>query len=145
MLINTKYHEQLEVYEQEVLHFQDGIPGFLQEKEFVLLSLAEEIQVLQSITTRDIAFVVINPFIAYKEYDFTLDDKTIEQLKIDKAENVQVYTIMHVKDPFHKSTVNLAAPVVVNVVNRKGKQVILQKTNYSIRTQLPELALGQKG
>ncbi|PLT31070.1 flagellar assembly protein FliW [Peribacillus deserti] len=145
MLIQTKYHDQVEIKEQAILQFQDGIPGFLDEKEFVLLSLAEELHVLQSIKTKEVAFIIINPFISFKDYDLTLDENTIEQLKIEKSEQVQVFTIMSVKHPFNKSTINLAAPVVINVTHKKGKQVILQKTDYSIRTPLPELVLGKKG
>ncbi|WP_409290521.1 flagellar assembly protein FliW [Peribacillus sp. SCS-37] len=145
MIIQTKYHDKLDVAEQEVLAFQEGIPGFNEEKEFIILPLSEEIQVLQSVKTRDVAFVLVIPFLTEPSYEFTLDDAAIEQLQIEKPEDAEVYSIMSVKEPFQSSTINLAAPVVVNRTKRLGKQVILNDSAYSIRTPLQKSASGQKG
>ncbi|WP_026694349.1 flagellar assembly protein FliW [Peribacillus kribbensis] len=144
MLIKTKYHQEVEINEREIIQFEEGIPGFIEEKKFVFLPLNDELFVLQSTNEKNIAFVTINPFTIQKDYEFSLDDNTIEQLKIDAAEDVTVYSIMSVRDPFNTSTINLAAPVVINYKARLGKQVILEKADYSIRTPLLPAA-EQKG
>ncbi|WP_108669002.1 flagellar assembly protein FliW [Peribacillus acanthi] len=138
MKINTKYHETIEIDENLVIHFDNGIPGLPEYKRFVLLPLSDDgvYQVLQSLDNQEIGFVVVNPFFVKPDYDITLDDKTVQQLEIENEIDVNLVSIITLRDPFNNSTLNLAAPVVVNITNRKAKQVILQNTNYSIREPL---------
>ncbi len=64
MKISTSYHGDIEIDNQQTLTFNQGIPGFLEETEFVILPLpeAEAFQVLQSIQTKELAFIITDPF-----------------------------------------------------------------------------------
>lgn len=116
MIIHTKYHGQMNVKEEQIILFENGIPGFLEEKQFVILPLSEDspFVALQSVTSENLAFIVVSPFIFFKNYEFDLDESTAELLDIDNIEDVEVMTILTMAEPFEKSTANLLAPIIVN-------------------------------
>ncbi|XJZ26950.1 flagellar assembly protein FliW [Bacillota bacterium Lsc_1132] len=134
-MIQTKYHGEIEIDNEDILFFEKGIPGFLDEKEFVILPLSEDgtFSVLQSIASPQLAFLVANPFIFFKEYDFKLEDPVVEELELKTEKEVVVYVILTVADPFEKTTANLQAPIVINIANRKAKQVILNNCSYNTK------------
>lgn len=138
MNIQTKYFNKITIEEKDILRFENGIPGFLEEKQFVLLPLTDDnvYYVLQSVKTSELAFVVTNPFLFFKEYDFELDDATVEQLEIKDAADVAVYSILTLQDPFEKTTANLQAPVIVNTKTNLAKQVILNDEKYTTKHPL---------
>ncbi|WP_339161586.1 flagellar assembly protein FliW [Siminovitchia sp. FSL W7-1587] len=141
MNITTKYHGAVKVNEREILHFTSGIPGFPDEKQFVVLPLEDTgFAVMQSVATSDTAFIVTEPFLFFPEYDFKLEEQVIDQLELRAAEDVRVYIILTVHDPFEKTTGNLQAPVIINTKNRQAKQVVLNDGVYKTRHPL----FGQK-
>lgn len=133
--MKTKYHGEIHIDENEIITFANGIPGFLQEKKFVILPFGEDtgISVMQSVSNSQLAFVVTNPFFFYQDYDFTIDDQVVEQLQLESEKDVTIYVILTVQDPFEKTTANLQAPLVINSKGKLGKQVILTNTNYQTR------------
>lgn len=135
MNIDTKYHGSVEINSKEVLFFEKGIPGFLDEKEFIVLPLSDDeiFYVLQSISTSELAFVIASPFNFFKDYDFNLEEQIAEDLGIGSENDVVVYTLLTVQDPFQKTTANLQAPIVVNAKNRKAKQVILHNEQFKTK------------
>jgi flagellar assembly factor FliW len=135
MKIATKYHGDVEINSEEILKFEKGIPGFPDEKEFILLPLSHDeiFYVMQSVSNGQLAFVLSNPFNFFREYDFKLEDSVVEEIELESKEGVLVYSILTVQDPFDKTTANLQAPVIINSKNRKGKQVILHNEQFSIK------------
>jgi flagellar assembly factor FliW len=130
--LETRYHGEQEIDEKEIIWFEKGIPGFLEEKKFVLLPYSDDsvFFILQSAATPGLAFVIADPFIFFKRYDFTLEDQVVHALELTSKEKVAVYVILTIRDPFQETTVNLQAPVVINIEKRLGKQVILTGTEY---------------
>lgn len=138
MKIKTKYHGEITIDERQIIHFENGLPGFLEEKQFVILPLTDDqiYLILQSIQTPEIAFVITNPFFFYKDYEFKLEDGVVEQLEIKEPGDVQVFNILTIYDPFEKTTINLQAPIVINIKNNRAKQVILNYDHYTTREPL---------
>ncbi|NNU84991.1 flagellar assembly protein FliW [Geobacillus sp. BMUD] len=137
MKVRTKYHGEIDIAEQDIVRFPHGLPGFANEKRFVLLPLADTpFVILQSVETPALGFVLIEPFSYFPSYEFELDEATVEQLEIESERDVAVYVILTVADPFHETTANLQAPVVINVRQRTGKQVILTNTAYKTKHRL---------
>ncbi|MEG9295779.1 flagellar assembly protein FliW [Mangrovibacillus sp. Mu-81] len=135
MKIKTKYHGEIDVKEDGVLNFEQGIPGFAVEKKFVLLPLPENdlFHILQSVSTPQLGFVVTDPFLFTKEFDFELDQGSVDTLGFTDEKNVKVLTILTMKETLHDSTANLQAPIVINLANNKAKQVILNDSNYQTK------------
>ena len=138
MKLKTAYMGEVEIDSKNVLNFEHGIPGFESEKEFVLIPIEEEsiFQVLQSIQTESLAFIITSPYAITTNYTFELDEATLNALDIKSETEVAVFAIVSLKDTLADSTVNLKAPIVLNTTNNKAKQVIIDKEAYTIRHQL---------
>ncbi|MFE7060633.1 flagellar assembly protein FliW [Sutcliffiella sp. NPDC057660] len=132
MKIETKYHGVIEVSEQDVVTFPNGIPGFNEEKQFTVIPFSEDgvFQILQSVSTPELGFVIANPFAFFPDYDFKLEEQTVEALELNAPEDVDVFTVLTVQEPFTRTTANLQAPVVINRKKKIGKQVILTGSSY---------------
>ena len=137
MKISTKYHSEMELEKNNIITFPQAIPGFPDEKEFIILPLdeAEEFVVLQSIANSQLAFIMANPFRFFNDYDFTLEDLVVEILEIESEKDIHVFSILTVQDSFDQTTANLQAPIVINTKNKLAKQVILNQPDY--RTKHP--------
>jgi len=138
MEIKTKYHGVVQINDHEVINFVKGIPGFPNEENFTILSLEEDgvFSILQSVVTPELAFVIVNPFHYFTDYDFHIEDQVVKALSIKSPEEVQVFTILTVQEPFEKTTANLQAPLIINKNNRMGKQVVLNNEKYTTRHKI---------
>ncbi|WP_419958132.1 flagellar assembly protein FliW [Psychrobacillus psychrotolerans] len=135
MNIQTAYFGEVEIDIKNILNFQFGLPGFENEKEFILLPLEENsiFQVLQSVQTASLAFVITNPYDIATNYSFDLEEATLHVLDIKDEKEVAVFAIVSLKETIAQSTVNLKAPIVLNTKNKKAKQVIINSADYAIR------------
>lgn len=145
MKIQSTILGQVEASESEILTFENGLPGFENEKNFILLSIEgnEVYQILQSINSKEVGFVTANPYLFISDYTFDVDESTVGALNIESEEDIIVLTIVTVKEPFDASTVNLKAPVIINTKSKKAKQCILENADYPIRYSID--AQMQKG
>ena len=139
--IETTRFGKLDYAEEEIIIFEKGIPGFEQEQEYIIVKMDSEdslnpLGFLQAIKTPELSFIIGNPFSFYADYEFNLDDSTKEELEIKDAEDVVVWGIISVPEDFEKATINLQAPVIINLKNTKGKQIILHDSNYLTKTPL---------
>jgi flagellar assembly factor FliW len=127
----------LEFNAEEIIEISDGLLGFPLSKNFLLFPYGQDSSFfwLQSVDEAEIAFIVVNPFDFFSDLEFAIDDADAESLKLDRGEDVEVFSLVTIPEgrPEEMRT-NLAGPVVVNTVNRKGKQVLLK--SYSPRQPL---------
>lgn len=141
MEIGTKYFGKIDIEQSEVIKFPHGLPGFEGYKKFVLLPVGENGMyfALQSVKETAVALIVTNPYLFCKDYAFDFDE---EELDIVNPEDVSVYNVVTLRDPFEESTINLQAPIVMNTKSRLAKQVILNQTPYQTRHPLLQLSKG---
>ena len=127
----------LEFNEEEVIEIKDGLLGFPLSTNFLLFPYGQDSSFfwLQSVDEAEIAFIVVNPFDFFSDLEFAIDDDDVEKLSLEKGEDVEIFSLVTIPDgrPEEMRT-NLAGPVVVNTVNRQGKQVLLK--GYSARQPL---------
>ncbi|WP_413088207.1 flagellar assembly protein FliW [Terribacillus sp. 179-K 1B1 HS] len=137
MKIETKYFGKMTINEEKIIRFEKGLPGFYDEKTFVLIDFPDNpvFQILQSTTTAVVAFVVASPYRFQMDYTFDLSEQTKEDLGITKPEEVKILSILTLRDPFIDSTINLQAPLVINAESLIGEQIILND-RFSTRTPL---------
>lgn len=134
MQIDTKYFGQITIDSDNIIQFESGIPGFLDEKQFVLLPLEETpFWILQSVQTSQIAFVLSDPFVHFPTYEFKLTEEIQQKLQIKAEKEVAVFVILTVADPFSNTTANLKAPIIMNERTKLAKQIILQETTYQTK------------
>ncbi len=136
MQIETKYFGMVEIDENAIIDFPEGLPGFEVEKRFVLLGKQPEQNPfvwLQCVDCPQLAFVMIDPRTLIEDYTVDVDDSEVEILDIVDTNNVLIYSIVVVPEDISKMTANLKAPVLINSIAKKGKQVILDNEEYRIR------------
>jgi len=137
MKIITAYMGEVEINPYQIIKFEHGLPGFEDEREFIQLPLSKEsaYQVLQSVKTAGLAFIITSPYMVIADYSFKLDEAVTQTLNIKSDNEVAVFVVVTLKDNLENSTVNLKAPIVLNIKTQKAKQIILEE-EYAIRHQL---------
>ncbi|WP_088041558.1 flagellar assembly protein FliW [Bacillus sp. EAC] len=138
MNLQTKYHGEIDIQQEDIITFPNGIPAFEEENKFILLPLQSELpfSILQSVNTPDLAFVIGEVFSLFPEYDIELTQNAIEALELKESKDAVLYSIITVKEPFIKSTANLQGPIIINCVKKVGKQVVLNQTSYHTKHEL---------
>ena len=137
--VNTLRFGEVEIAEDKVVHFADGIPAFEDEHEFVIVPYDEESPYvfLQSLTTPDLAFLMTVPFVFFPDYAFELDDENQGKLNLYKLEDMLIYTLITVNGgQVQDMTANLMAPVVINTANMRARQIVLDRSSYTTKHRL---------
>ncbi|HBF6020955.1 TPA: flagellar assembly protein FliW [Clostridioides difficile] len=111
-----------------------GILGFEDLKEYELLDIENEDILKEFNSTEEdcIGFIVVSPFEIIKEYEIVLSQEIIEKLEVKSPNDIILLNIITVGQTLEESTVNMKAPIVINVRNNCGMQIILQDEEYSI-------------
>ncbi len=138
MLIHTVNFGELEVPEDKIITFKEGLPGFPQIHRFAVLELDElkPFQYLQALDDPPIALYVINPFIIDQTYEFRLTESDMDEVNSNNSSELAVYAVATIPEDPSQATINLMAPIVINDRDRRGKQVILHESKYSVRHPL---------
>lgn len=136
--IRTANFGELYVPEDKIIHFREGIPGFPAVHEFAILELDDirPFQYLQSLGDPPVALLIVNPFLFVPSYKFDLSAADMEELQAAAPEELSVFAVATIPSDPAQATVNLMAPVVINARERRGKQVILLESGYSVRHPL---------
>ena len=135
MIVSTYNYGDVECSESDFLEFPDGILGFSDLKQYLLLSYDDDdtILVLQSVQKPEVSFVVLNPLILCPDYAPRLTPEELAALEVKDCEELSYYVICVVKENYLNNTVNLKCPLVVNPTTLKGMQVIMEGTPYHFR------------
>lgn len=135
MQIETVRFGQVEVDEKKIINFADGLPGLEDRKSFAILQFEEGNPIfwLQCTTAQDICLPVVDSFAVNPDYAFNISDDDVDELGIQGPEDLYILSVLVIPEDIQGMTMNLAAPVVVNVRTGKAKQVILGGGEYSVR------------
>ncbi|MDR0842535.1 MAG: flagellar assembly protein FliW [Acidobacteriota bacterium] len=145
MRIHTVNFGDLEIAQDIVITFKEGLPGFPQLHSFAVLELEElkPFQYLQALpeslddpNNPPIALYLINPFLVDPGYEFHLTDSDMEDIHSKNSAELTVYAVATIPESPADATLNLMAPIVINERDRCGKQVILHDSKYSVRHPL---------
>ena len=138
MIIQSTRFGQLELPDDSLLAFSHGLPGFPGEKGFVLLPYGEgsPFAFLQSVGDPDLTFLLADPFAFFADYQFELGDAVAAELGLSDANPPQVWCVVSVPEKTEEMTANLIAPVILNIRDRKGRQIVLEVKHYTTRHRM---------
>lgn len=137
MRLETERFGTIEIEEDQIYEFKKGIPGFEHLRKFIDIEMEDApLSFLQSIEDDNLAFLIADPFVFFPNYEFDLSSRVIEELKVTTPEDVLVRCIMTAGESLQSSSLNLVAPIVMNIENRLGEQVVLSNTSYSTKHTL---------
>jgi len=139
MNVETTRFGTVSVDEDRIINFPAGLLGFSSYRRYALLQPDDEgvFFWLQSIDSPDLAFVVTDPSLWVREYEATIRREQMEELGLDKLEEAQVFVIVNRYD--RSLTANLQGPLVVNVRNRSGLQLVLAEKRWTTRHEIGQL------
>lgn len=140
----TRYFGPVEYDEGSVLIFPDGIPAFEQEKRFLALRqpINEPLIFLQSVAHPEVCFATLPALAACPHYRLRMVPEDLDALGLKRGRqpaigrDVLCLTILSFEEN-SVPTVNLLAPIVVNVHTLRGRQAIQSDSPYSHREALP--------
>jgi flagellar assembly factor FliW len=139
MEIITSRFGTLNVDDERVMTFPRGLLGFPDYTRYALIQTGEGNYFfwLQCVDDPNLAFVVTDPTIFFKDYEIPLREETQQDLELTDANFSQVFVICNKVGDW--LTGNLLGPIVVNVQNRLAQQIVLTEKKWTTRQPLMKL------
>lgn len=139
MEIQTTRFGRLEVADDRIMEFPRGLLGFPDRTRFALIQTSEENYFfwLQCVDDANLAFVITDPSTFFKDYEVPIREELRAELGLASLEAAQVFVICNKVGDW--LTGNLLGPIVINVENRVGQQVVLTEKKWTTRQPLMKL------
>ncbi len=148
MEITTKVFGTINIDEEKIVTFENGIIGFCDLKRFILIHDAEQekasITWLQSIDEPAFAMPVMDPLIVDEKYDPIIEDELLKCIGEITSDDILVLVTVTVPTDITKMTCNLMAPIIINAENRKACQVITEGDEYPVRYPIYDILKSRK-
>lgn len=139
MKINTTRFGEIEIDENLIFDFIEPIIGYEHLSKFVLVDYMPDspFKWLQSIDDINIAFPVTFPGFFELNYEFFIPEKETNMLELKGVDDLLSMNIVCIPQGNPQaSTINLLAPLIINIANKKAMQLVLINTNHSVKHRL---------
>ena len=134
MKIDTKAFGLIEVDEKQKINFPQGLYGFEEYSSYALLDAQHQpFFWLQSVDDKEIAFVLINPFLFRSDYEVNIANEELEDVGIKSPEDALIFAIVTIPADGSPMTANLQGPLIVNRETMTGKQAVLPDVRWRTR------------
>ncbi|WP_186647175.1 flagellar assembly protein FliW [Fluviispira vulneris] len=135
MKLNTSRFGEIEISESDLLNLPEGLIGFPELNQFILLDHDTDspFKWLQSINDPSMAFIVISPLSFRPDYMVEVTEEEVSALKLANPDEAVISVIVTIPMDPKKMSANLKAPLVFNLSNKLGKQVILKDPQYQTK------------
>lgn len=139
MTVETKNGMKVQADEKQKITLPNGLFGFEKLTEFVLLDCEyKPFFWMQSLEDKDLAFLIVDPFLFFNDYEIDADDSTLATIELSKPEDVKIMCIVTVPADGSGVTANLQGPLVINKSNNKCMQIILNDSRWQTKHNLLE-------
>ena len=135
---NAAAAEKPQAEERILIHFPNGIYGFEEVKDFILLQ-EDENRVIWSLQAADRPYpsiIVVDPTLVMPGYAPKLSASDCRKLGDPGHDDLCWLAVAVIRKKLEDSVVSLKSPIVINVKNRVGMQVILEDDDYPLRYRL---------
>ncbi|MDD3138423.1 MAG: flagellar assembly protein FliW [Lachnospiraceae bacterium] len=149
MKLNTRIFGEIEVEEDKVIHFVNGIIGFPELKEFALVFDEEkgnssEIRWMQSIQEPNFAIPVIDPLTIRSDYNPVVEDELLTSVGEIRPEELLVLVTITVPADITQMSINLKAPIIINAASKKACQIIVEGDDYQVKYPIYDILQAAK-
>lgn len=148
--VTTRAFGKIAIEDEKIIRFEKGILGFPDLKDFTLIYDVEKgdearIKWLQSIQEPSFAMPVMNPELVIHGYTPRFDRDLLSPLgeNLD-SENILMFVTVTVPKEIEKTTVNLRAPIIVSIDNRKAVQLIADNDGYEVKYSIYDSLMAAK-
>ena len=148
--VDTRIFGRIAIEDDKIIRFDHGILGFPDLKDFTLIfnedkGVESSIKWLQSLQEPAFAMPVMNPALVVAEYSPNFAADLLKPLDDNlDSENILMFVTVTVPKDITKTTVNLKAPIIVSVENRKAVQLISDDDAYSVKHAIYDQLMAQK-
>jgi len=140
MTLITKHFGVIEVKDEDIVTFAEGLPGFRQLNKFIIMFDDEDesntFVWLQSVDDGELCFILVDAAAILPWYKPSVLEEELEGLDIKDMNETLIYNITRFPEDVNSATVNLMAPIVINAAAKKGRQVIVTNEDYGVRHYL---------
>ncbi len=138
MRVETERFGTLEIAPQAVIDIPEGLYGFAHARRFCLVDHhgSNTFRWLQCLDVPALAFVVINPYDFFANYEVELDNQEVAAIALEQPDDAVILNLVTLGNSPHGATANLVGPIVLNAKNRKAKQVVLANQAYMTKHRL---------
>lgn len=143
MRVQTKFFGEVELDDNKILDFPNGIIGFEDFKKFAIIYDIEDdketrISWLQSLEEPALALPVVDPLAIVPDYAPMIEDELLKPLGNPADEDLLFLLVMTVPADMTKVTANMKAPVIISTEGRKGVQLIVDNADYPVKYNVYE-------
>lgn len=143
MIAKTKFFGEVELDDDKVLKFPNGIIGFEEYKHYAILYDEDKenetrISWLQSLDEPTLALPVVDPLAIVPEYAPLIEDELLKPLGNPADRDLLFLLALTVPSDMTKVTANMKAPFIINAKERKGTQLIVDNADYPVRFNVYE-------
>lgn len=144
MIIKTKFFGEVELDDDKVLEFSNGIIGFEHLKLYAILydedkEEATRISWLQSLEEPLLVLPIVDPSSVIADYSPIIEDELLTSLENNKDEDLLILVALSVPgEDMTKVTANLKAPFIINAETKKGAQIIVENPDYPVKFNVYE-------
>ena len=149
MKANTRIFGEIEIADEKIITMERGMIGFPNLNHFALIFDEEKgqkqtsIMCLHSMDDTDIAFPVMDPHAVKEDYNPNVNEEIVAPIGELNEENTFVLVTVTVPKKIEDFSVNLKAPIVVNMDNRKAVQLIVED-DYPVKYKVYEVLKAKK-
>ena len=124
MRINTTRFGRIDIETDDLLHFASGLPGLEDCQRWALLADAgnDALGWLQATSRSDVALAVVSPRRFVPDYQVRIPRSELSPLAMRDLRDAQLLVV--VARHAETLTLNLKAPIVINVEARTGRKVV---------------------
>ena len=117
-------------------YFPQGLPGLDSHFTFYVETMPDNrfFCLLQAVEDEDVGIILVDPFPFFPDYDVDLLDTDRREIKLQREEDLLILTTVTVGDD--KLYTNLAAPILINLTEKRGRQIILPQRTEQMREPL---------
>lgn len=125
---------QVTVEEEQLIHFEFGLPGFENLKKYAIIEIEEynPFLLLHSVEDQSIAMVILKSNLLDEKNEFEIPENKLKNLKEKGKNEFGIFFILKIHEDEKQITANVKAPVLINFVNQKGSQIILDDDKLSM-------------
>ena len=149
MKANTRLFGEIDIPEDKIITFDQGVLGFEECKKFTIIydsSKEKETSIswLQCMDEPELAFPMISPFHVIEDYNPVVEMELLESLGKLTDENIVLFVLINIKSDITKLTANMKAPIIINSDTLKGAQLIVENQDYEIKYNIYDVIQKQK-
>ena len=143
----TRLFGTIDVADEKIITMERGMIGFPNLTHFALIFDEEKkdkkfkIMWLQSMDDGDIAFPVADPIQLKEDYKPLVNEEIIAPLGEMTEDNTYILVTVTVPKKVEDFSVNLKAPIVINMDSNKGAQIITED-DYPVKFKVYDLLKG---